>query len=267
MTTVSEEILAEAQRFAERTELLFKQGESARADIVKATSQVEIVRQASKAAALDATLANQELASYWTDDVRTPLAVVDVLDEAPPVTAAGGSAGARPELALLQAQRRGLQAEARGAYAGRYPQGNIALQYGLDANRVSVQDLGYAVILGVTVPILDWSSAASVARQFTMQAEQVQVEIDVARRTYAREYEGALARVQSLYDQIAIARDQVKLSEDNLKLSKLRYEGGEGTALEVVSAQTQLAQSRANLYQTIAAHRQARVDLEAAGGR
>jgi outer membrane protein TolC len=40
----------------------------------------------------------------------------------------------------------------------------------------------------------------------------------------------------------------VKLSKDNLRLSRVRYEGGEGVALDVVAAQGQLAQARANYF-------------------
>jgi outer membrane protein TolC len=81
---VAAEILVEARQFAERTRLLAQKGEAARADIVKADVEVELLRQAQRAAELDAALANQELAAYWTDDVSRPLSLVDVLAEAPP---------------------------------------------------------------------------------------------------------------------------------------------------------------------------------------
>ena len=66
---------------------------------------------------------------------------------------------------------------------------------------------------------------------------------------------------------IAQTETQVKLSEDNLRLSRVRYEGGEGTALDVVTAQTQLAQARSNYYAARANYLNARADLEVASGR
>jgi outer membrane protein TolC len=57
------------------------------------------------------------------------------------------------------------------------------------------------------------------------------------------------------------------LSEEDLKLSRIRYEGGEGAALDVVTAQNQLAQARSNYYSAIANYLTARVDLEVASGR
>ena len=59
----------------------------------------------------------------------------------------------------------------------------------------------------------------------------------------------------------------MSLSEENLRLSRVRYDGGEGPALDVVAAQTQLAQARTNLYTTLARYLESRADLELAAGR
>jgi outer membrane protein TolC len=79
LVTVATDILAEAHRFAARTELQAKKGEAARADVVRASAEVELLRQARQAAELDAVLANQELAAFWTEEVSTPLEVVDTV--------------------------------------------------------------------------------------------------------------------------------------------------------------------------------------------
>jgi len=89
----------------------------------------------------------------------------------------------------------------------------------------------------------------------------------IAERTFAKEYQGALARVRALYAQIGLAGTQVRASEENLRLSRLRYEGGEGSALEVVAAQRQLTQARANYYAVLANYLNARADWEVASGR
>ena len=89
----------------------------------------------------------------------------------------------------------------------------------------------------------------------------------ISERTFSREYQSALARVRQLHQQIALTREQVRLSEEDLSLSRVRYEGGEGTALDVVTAQNQLAQARNNYYTSVANYLNARTDLEAASGR
>jgi outer membrane protein TolC len=266
LVRVAEDTQAGAQQFADRTRLLETKGEAARADVVRASAEVEFLKQARLAATLDASLANQELAAFWTDDVSTPLELVDLLDQSAPPPQPQ-TPRERPELALIEAQRRGLEAEARGARATRYPQGAVTAQYGLDANRLDWHDRGYAVILGLTIPIFDWSGAASAARALSLQAEQLGVEAQISRRAYTREYESASERVRGLYEQIAITRAQMGLAEENLRLSRVRYEGGEGSALEVVTAQAQVGQARGNYYQAVAGHLKARADLAIAAGQ
>ena len=69
------------------------------------------------------------------------------------------------------------------------------------------------------------------------------------------------------FEQIAALDRQVKLAEEDLTLSRVRYEGGEGSALDVVTVQNQLAQARAGYYTNLANYLIAKADLEVADGR
>jgi outer membrane protein TolC len=89
----------------------------------------------------------------------------------------------------------------------------------------------------------------------------------MAERTLSKEYQGALVRVKQLFAQISLTRQQARLAEDDLRLSRIRYEGGEGLALDVVTAQNQLAQARSNYYTAMANYLNAKADLEVAEGR
>ena len=73
--------------------------------------------------------------------------------------------------------------------------------------------------------------------------------------------------MNQFYGQLKLTDEQVLLSNENLRLSRVRYQGGEGLALDVVAAQTQLAQARANQYTAKANYSNARADLEVAAGR
>ena len=119
----------------------------------------------------------------------------------------------------------------------------------------------------MNVPIFDWLRAQSVSRQFITRASQIDSTRKLSERVFSREYESAKARMTSVHEQVTIAESQVKLFEENLKLSRLRYEGGEGPALDVVVAQTQLQQARANYFNTLFLYANARADLEVAAGR
>lgn len=264
--------LEESRAFEGRTKLLFNGGEAARADLVKASAQVAFLRQSLSTAELAAQLANQDLAAFWTRDVAAPLPLVDVFDAPLPETDGVPATEAAPflrrfELSLLQAEQRLFQSEARAAKANLYPQLSWNYQYGLDVNRVAWNNRGSAAFVNLNIPIFDWFKARSAARQFLTRAAQSADNRDITERRLSQEYQSALTRARLFHEQIGQCRAQIELGEEDLKLSRVRYEGGEGAAVDVVIAQNQLAQARTNYYSSIANYFTARLDLEVASGR
>jgi outer membrane protein len=265
--------LVEAELFETRTELLFKKGEVAEGDLMKASAQVAFLEQALSASELQAQLANHALASFWTRDVDAPLIVKDVLDQpVPPLPGARGDQSTpdpfmhRLELVILDAQRRGILADSRRARAELLPQANVTFEYGVDSTQALIRDRGYAAFFNLNIPIFDWFKAHSATRQFQLQAKQVDFSREIAVRTFSKEYWDALDRVKTLHAQILMTQKQVKYSQEDLRISRLRQEGGEGAALHVVIAQTQLAQARTNYYTVLANYWIAKTDLEIASG-
>jgi outer membrane protein TolC len=262
--------LAEAQKFESRVKLLVSGGESAQADLVKASAQVAAFEQQKTAAELEARLANQELASFWTTDVDTPLPLQDSLsaaDAGPPATETPGAFLRRPEFRVLDLRQQGHRLNAKAEFSALLPQVSLGYQYGIDANRFAWRERGTAAIASLNVPLFDWFRARSLAQQFTLRAEQVVNTRHFTERAFSREYESAKARVASVWEQLRAAEAQVTLSEQNMNLSEVRYAGGEGPALEVVVAQTQLQQARANYFTTLFLYVTAKTDLEVAAGR
>lgn len=273
LVTVIGDELAESRSFQQRAQLLFEGGEVARADVVKASAQVAFLQQASAAAELEATLANQELAAFWTKDVNELLAIVDTLENTlpapepePPITNLAPYLK-RLEFSLFDAERRGFEADARRARSALFPQFNFVYQFGIDATMLRWRERGQAAYFNLRIPVFDWFRTRSQTEQFKFRIAQVETNRTISERSFSREYQNARARVKQLFAQIALTREQIRLSEEDLKLSRLRYEGGEGLALDVVTAQNQLAQARNNYYTSIANYLNARADLEAAAGK
>lgn len=268
---IIEDALKESESFESRTRLLFQNGEAAQADVVKASAQVASWRQAVNAAQLEADLARQELASFWTRDVATPLALADVLDDSPPPPEPEPAQTSpflkRLEFSLLDAQRRGFQADVRRARSALLPQLGASFQYGIDSTAVRISDRGYAAFLNLTIPVFDWNRARNAIAQARLRTQQLESNRAISERTFSKEYQAALAKVRQLFTQISLTRRQAKLAEDDLRLSRIRYEGGEGSALDVVTAQNQLAQARSNHYTTMANYLNAKAELEVAAGR
>lgn len=264
---------AESEAFEARTRLLFDQGEAARADVVKAAAQTAFLKQSATAADLDGELARHELLAFWTSDVASPVELKDSLEEplpSPPAPPDGQDTAPfrlRPEFALLDAQRDSFRAASKQARAERRPQANLMFQYGFDSLKVQSPDRGWAAFATVDVPLFDWSAGRNAARQFELQAGQVESARGGSERAFSRDYQDAASRVRLTHAQIESTRAQVSLSEENLRLSRIRYDGGEGPALDVVAAQTQLAQARTNLYTVLARYLESRADLELATGR
>ncbi|MBI1749666.1 MAG: TolC family protein [Acidobacteria bacterium] len=264
---------AEAESFEKRTQLLLESGEASQADLAKASAAAAALRHALSEAELDARLANQELASFWTTAVNDPLCVADVFETAPGAGEAGATAGgarpfaSRPEFGLLAARKRSFVAESRRIRAELLPQANVNFQYGLDSNFVRGRDHGYAVFVSLNVPVFDWFRTLNASREFRVRAEQTETQRAMAERAFSREYEAAQARVENALEQISRAARHVKLAEQDLHLSRIRFEGGEGPALDAVAAQNQLAQARVNYFTAIAGYWNARTDREVAAGR
>jgi outer membrane protein TolC len=262
--------LIEARSFEDRVRRLVESGEASQADLVKASSQTIMLDQTQQALELDARLANHDLASFWTTDVDATLGLVDVMGQPPrpPETSPEPSPFLRrAEFRLFDAEKSGFLADARRARADLLPQASIIFQYGIDAQRVSIDNRGYAAFLRLNIPVFDWFRARSASQQFQTRAQQIETTRQITERTFSREYQDALARVQLIYAQIATTDAQVKLSEENLRLSRVRYEGGEGPALDVVLAQAQLVQARSNFYLVRANYLVALTDLEVARGQ
>src|SRR5262245_42886780 len=265
--------LKENRGFEQRAELLFQNGEAARADVVKASAQSAFLQQSLAAAELESKLANQELASFWTRAVNEPLAIVDTLDEPPPAPENEASSDQpspylkRFEFNLLDAQRRGFEADEKRARSALLPQLGFVFQYGIDSTALRIRDRGYAGYFTLRIPVFDWFRARNQTEQFKSRLAQVETNRAISDRQFSREYQNALARVNHIFAQIALTREQVKLAEEDLRLSRVRYDGGEGSALDVVTAQNELAQARSNYYTSVANYLNARADLEVASGK
>jgi outer membrane protein TolC len=266
-----EESLQESQSFETRTRLLYQNGEAAQADVVKASAQVATLEQAVNAARLESELASQELVSFWTRDVVAPLELVDVFDDNPPPPQQEAPQSypflQRLEFSLFDAQKKGLQAEVRRGRAALLPQLGMAFQYGIDSTGFRIHDRGYAVFVNLSVPLFDWNRARSAIQQTRLRVQQLESNRVISERTFSKEYHAALVKVQQLFVQISLTRRQAELAGEDLRLSRIRYEGGEGSALDVVTAQNQFAQARINYYTAIANYLNARAELEVAAGR
>ena len=264
--------LAEVSEFERRVSARLEQGDASRADLLKASAQRSQFEQRVSRARLNATLANQVLASFWTANVDTELAVEDVLDLPPPGVLEPGPGEAvaaverRPELDRLDAAGRSADAQRKIAQAGAKPQADVVFQYGFDVNQVQSRQRGYAAYVNLSLPIFDWFRTRSGVRAARFQREQVDFERASAERALTREYFAARSRVSSSQERISMAQSEFNDSRENLRLVRLLYDNGEGSALDVVLSQSQVTEAGGGFYAAVAEYHRAFADYEAAAG-
>jgi outer membrane protein TolC len=261
LARVLEDVLAESESFERRSRLLLENGEAAQADVVKAALQTSTYSASLRA--------KRELAAFWTQDVAAALDLEDVLEQPVPPEAPSETAPylRRPEFNLFDAQKKSFEAQQRLARSALFPRLNFVFEYGIDAVTDLANSRGYAAFFNLTVPVFDWGKARSAAAQFQLRGDQVEGNRSIAQRVFSRDYENALTRVKTYQSQIVALDQQVRLAGQNLELSRVRYEGGEGAALDVVTAEDRLVQARASYYANLANYWNAKADLEVASGR
>ena len=276
LVVLEETSLDEVRAFERRVRARQQQGEASRADLLKASAQRSQFERRLSRARLDARLANQVLASFWTHDADRDLTVADVLD-APPArpaeTLEQGSEEAtaalerRPELERFAAVGRSLDAQRNIARASLKPQADVVFRYGLDANQVRGDQRGYAAYVNLNIPVFDWFRTRSQVRAARFQREQADFERASAERAFTREYLAARSSVQSSQERISMAESEFSDARENLRLVRLLYDSGEGSALDVVLSQEQVTTAGGGFYAALAEYHRARADYEAAAGR
>jgi outer membrane protein TolC len=250
----SQRALEEAQRFAEITQKLEKGGEVARADVLKA----QLVLQQRQRDLQDALLAVEKtriaLAVLLFPDYRLDFTLVDDLDSLgslPPYSEI--EAIARSKSPELRAAEEGLRQEefaikiARAAYL---PTLSFDYFYGINSRQFAVHDeeglnrLGSSAQATMNIPVWDWWTTRSKVRQADMRRQQAQLALELARRQLISSLHTLYVEAQAALAQLDSLKRTMEDATESLRLTNLRYEAGEITALEVVDAQSTLAQAR-----------------------
>ena len=250
----AQQSLQDAQKFLDITQKQEHGGEAAHADVVKAQIQVQQRERDVSDAQLGIEKARLTLAVIIFPDFRQDFNVVDDLNQVGPLSSFSEvtdlATAKSPELRAAQASLREGRAEVSVARSAYLPALSFDYFFGINANEIAIYNRDHLNNLGsvaqgtLTIPIWSWGSLQSKVKQAQLKQQQAQIELSYAQRqlmanlnSFYREAEVAKAQLDSL-------RQSMDLSVESLRLTELRYQAGEATALEVVDAQTTLAQAR-----------------------
>lgn len=272
----SEQSLKEARQFLEITRKLEAGGEAAHSDAVKAEIQLAQRERDAQDAQLAVERNRIGFGVLLFTDYTQELSVEDNLATAPPVPARAeveAMAGRNnPDVRAAQATVRQEQFDVASARAAYLPTLSFDYFFGIDANQYAIwnrrneRNLGSMAQGTLTIPIWNWGATRSKVRQGELRLRQARMDLSLAQRqllanlnTYYLEAQAASAQLDSL-------RRSADLSAESLRLTLLRYEAGEVTVLEVVDAQSTLAQARNAYADGLVRNRVALADLQTLTG-
>jgi outer membrane protein TolC len=252
--TNAQQSLREAEQLLDITRKLEQGGEAARADVVKAEVSLEQRRRDVEDAQLAIEKARIGLGILLFPNYGQPFTVTDDIDAArplPPFPEIQTMAGTNnPEIRAAQLAVTQSNFEIASARAALLPSLSFDYFFGINANQFAVYDrdhlnnLGSAAQAQLTIPIWTWGAARSKVKQAELRQQQARNDLTLTQRTLLGELNSFYLEGQVAAAQVASLRRSVDLSSESLRLTQLRYQAGEATVLEVVDAQSTLAQAR-----------------------
>jgi outer membrane protein TolC len=250
--------LREAQQFADITQKLERGGEAAHYESVKAETQLLDRQRDVQEAQLAIDKARLAFAVLLFPDFRQDFTVADDLDNAPTLPALSEiqamASRNSPDIRAAQAAVGQERYEFQSVRAELLPSLSFDYFWGLNANELAVHNqfgqnnLGSVAQAQVNIPIWNWGITKSRMKQAELHIQQAQNELTLAQRQLLADLNEFYLEAGVASSQIASLRHSMDLSAEALRLTMLRYQGGEGSVLEVVDAQTTAVAAR-NAYE------------------
>lgn len=273
---VARRAMAEAQDFVDLTQKLEVGREVAHADVVRAQLDLQQRQRESADATLAAAKARLDLGVLLFPDPRTAYTLAAESQPFPPLpdkpaveaAASRSNPDLRSALAALEAARNAVTA-ARAAWL---PSLGFNYTYGIDAPQLAVngpgqvRNLGYSAAVSIDFPLWNWLGTHDRVKQSQLQEHAAQAVLTTTERQLIAQLDEYYDEARVAGDQVASLRASVETARESLRLTRLRYQAGEAIALEVVDAETALAQAESALADGLLRSRVARANLQTLTG-
>jgi len=250
----------EAQQFVDLSQKLERGGEVAHSDVIKAQLAVNDASRTLREAQLEMDRSHIELAVLVFPNFNQNFSTVDDLrlpPPLPPVEEVEQQAKTKnPDLYAAMQALRAANHEVRSARAAYLPSLALDYFYGIDANHFAVnthtpeglmyRNLGYSATATLNIPIWNWGSTHSKIKQSLIRRDQAQVQLSATQRKLLGDLKTLYAEAESAKILLDVLAQSADLAAESARLTRLRYQAGEATALEVVDAQNSLILARNN---------------------
>jgi outer membrane protein TolC len=246
--------LEEAQSFLSLTQKLETGGEVARADVLKAQLVLQQRQRDLQDAGLAVDKARIALSVLMFPDYRLDFRLVDDLASPGALPAYNEieavAQSKSPELRVAEESVRQEEFAIQIARAAYMPTLSLDYFFGINSRQFAAHDaeglnrLGSAAQATLNIPVWDWWTNRSKVRQAGMRRQQAELELELARRQLLSNLHALHLEAQAALAQLDSLKRSMEDAVESLRLTRLRYEAGDGSALEVVDAQSTLAQAR-----------------------
>jgi outer membrane protein TolC len=249
---VAEQARQEAQDFSRLTNQREQAREAAHADVVKAQIEEQQRDRDLEDARVAAEKARLELGVLLFEDPRTPY-TLSVPDAAEALAAREeveqAAAKNNPELKSALAALNVSNADVLAARAAYLPDLGLNVTYGIDAPQLAVngpdkvRNLGYSASVTLDIPVWDWLATEHRVKQSEIRRDATRTALTGTQRRLIAELDEAYSEAAAARDELDSLDQSASMAAESLRLTKLRYQGGEATVLEVVDAQNTFVQA------------------------
>ena len=178
------------------------------------------------------------------------------------------AAQARPEVRIAEAQLDVSELERKAVRAEQYPSVDFVGDYGVSGSTPTDTALPTRrVAVQLNVPVFNGGLTRGRLAVAESRARQAQLELDSVRGQVEEDVRLALAALRTSAAQVRANDETVRLAERELEMARDRFKAGVADNLEVVNAQTALANARDAQVTALARYNAARLNLAAALGR
>jgi outer membrane protein TolC len=283
----SEDTLRAAHNFLIITQERQQNGDAAYADVLKARIQADDAQSAVDDTKMAREQARVELALLIFTDVNQRFALADdpsqVLTLPPMAEAQAEAAASNPELDAAKKNEEAARKDLDAARAGYLPALSFDYFYGIDANQFAtygysystyggfarrrIQNLGYSALASLNMPIFTWGATRSKVKDAKSMDDVARMDLNFARRQAAGDFEEYYAAAQAAQQDVAIRRQAVADAIESRKLTLLQYRAGAATALEVVTAESDVDKESTALCDAITRYATAVANLATLTGK
>ena len=256
-------------------EKFHSQGLVSRFELLRARVEESNIRPQILEAESGVRMAEKRLKSFLGIDLNEPIQLVEAVDDTslvglPPLEQLIESAlSSRPEMKQAEFMADMRRNAVKVARAGYFPSLSAVSSYGwqsqsdefaLDRNTSDSWTAGVTL----SIPIFDGGLTRGEIGKAKAEHRQTELAVEQLKDDITLEVEQACDRLLQARKTLDIQGGTIAQAEEGMRIANLRYEAGEGTLLEVLSAQTALTQARTALTQATFVFRNARASLRKA---